>query len=488
MNGSHRTGRRRARRLVLTGLAALTAVLGAAPARADAAGWQCRGSALSASVAGNTPVEPVVAGGGAACADQQTGLPALPQSVGLPATLLTAATVSAQTGIHPDGGPSAAQRPTAAGVVEDLALRLPPGLGTVTLGARVAAARTTGACVAGQPRLDGASELVGLTLGGRSVSVDQLAAQLADALRPLGAVVDVRVGEQVRDAAGLTQRALHVRVLTLAGTPLVDVVAGEARVGFDGAVCSSASTGGGADGDGGTDGGGGDGGDGTMLPPGVRVCPRGAELDAPSGMCVIRVGGTGAGAAGGAGGGRDIVVGRPYEGPRGGTVVDLATARKRHGSRCLRGRGPAYAVVGTKRGDRVTGTNGRDRILLLAGRDRADGGRGADCVDGGPGRDMLAGGSGRDRVLGGPGHDALNGGPDRDTLAGGRGNDTINAAFGADRVTGGPGRDTVNVATAGPAARVRCGSGRDTVRGNANERRRVHRCENRFLLADGRRG
>ena len=204
-------------------------------------------------------------------------------------------------------------------------------------------------------------------------------------------------------------------------------------------------------------------------------------LDAGSGLCVIRGGVAGAMATGG----QDIVVGRPFEGPSGGRVISLTEARRRFPkSHCVRGGGPAFAVIGTKRADHVTGTNRRDRILTLGGKDRADGGRGADCIDGGTARDALAGGSGRDRVYGSGGNDALNGGPDTDLLDGGRGNDSINAAFGQDRVVGGPGRDVINVATAGPPARVACGKGTDTVRGNDNERRRTRGCERRFFLPD----
>ena len=88
--------------------------------------------------------------------------------------------------------------------------------------------------------------------------------------------------------------------------------------------------------------------------------------------------------------------------------------------------------VGTNRADRITGTNVADRIIGLRGNDRLDGGRG---------------------------------------------NDTLNGAYGRDRAFGGSGRDFINVATAGPAASVSCGTGRDVARINSNERRRVRGCE-----------
>jgi hypothetical protein len=476
-------GRQRSRtglRLAAAGAALAVAAVAAPSAQAASPAWQCRASALSASVAAQPAIEPVLAGGGGTCADAKAGFPALPQSVAIPASLLTAGTVSAQTTVDPDTGGTAAQRISAVGQVEDLALKLGP-LGTVALGARVAVARAAAACVAGRPQLDGASELLGVTLNGSSVTADQLAQRLADLLRPIGQVVDVRVNEQVRDASGLTQRALHVKVLTLVGgASVLDLVVGDARVGSADAVCSGSGSGGPGGGDGSGSGPGGSGGSGT-LPGGTRACPAGAILDASSGFCVIRGGVAGAMATGG----QDIVVGRPFDGPSGGRVVSIAEARKRFpASRCVRGGGPAFAVIGTKRADHVTGTNKRDRILTLGGKDRADGGRGADCIDGGTARDALAGGSGRDRVYGSSGNDALNGGPDTDLLDGGRGNDSINAAFGKDRVIGGPGRDVINVATAGPPARVACGTGTDTVRGNDNERRRTNGCEHRFFLPD----
>lgn len=65
---------------------------------------------------------------------------------------------------------------------------------------------------------------------------------------------------------------------------------------------------------------------------------------------------------------------------------------------------------------------------------------------------------------------------------GGAGNDTLNGSFGRDRVFGGKGNDAINVATAGPAARVSCGKGKDVARFNTNERRRVKGCERRYSI------
>jgi hypothetical protein len=59
---------------------------------------------------------------------------------------------------------------------------------------------------------------------------------------------------------------------------------------------------------------------------------------------------------------------------------------------------------------------------------------------------------------------------------------TLNAAYGRDKVKGGKGNDAINVATAGPAARVNCGKGKDVVRSNFNERKRIRGCERRYSI------
>jgi Ca2+-binding RTX toxin-like protein len=463
-------------------LAALCATAGGASAvaapTADAAAWQCRASALSTSSAGNPPSEPLVANSGfTPCVDSQVGAQDTGSSAGVPPGSVRADTASAATSIDPDGAAPAAQTISAVGRVEGLTVV--PGAGAVTFGVREATARVTGACAAGTPVLAGAGEVAGMSVNGAELPLEQAVAQLSAALAPLGQVVDLEVNEQVRGASTLTHRALHLRVLDAAGTTLTDVIAGEARGGFDGAVCQDTGVTGSGPGTGsGT--GNGTGNDGPRTGTVTQACPTGSVLDATSGFCVIRVAGAGVAGA------RVINVGRPFEGPSGGTVVALEEARKRYKSPCLSGAGPRFAVIGTNRADRITGTNRADRILLLGGKDRGDGGRGNDCLDGGTGRDVISGAQDRDRVYGMAGNDSLNGGPSTDHLSGGTGNDTINAAYGADRVLGGPGRDAINVATAGPRARVSCGGGRDTVRLNGSERRTVRGCERRLILPDRR--
>jgi hypothetical protein len=270
-------------------------------ASAQAATWQCRGSAGSSATAGNPAFSPVVANSAfQPCVDSATG----PSDAGPPACqagALRTGTGSASTSIDPDGAPAAAQTIGAVGRIENAGI----SVGGLTLGVRQAIARIAGGCAGGAPVLAGSGDVSGLSINGTEVPLQQAIAQLGAALAPLGQLVDLRLDEQVRDATTLTHRALHLRVLNAAGTPVEDVVLGEARGGFSGAVCADTGDGGGA------------------TPPRTQPCPRGSVLDAPSGFCVIRVSGNGVQ------GERVIRVGRPFEGPSGGTVVALDEARRR---------------------------------------------------------------------------------------------------------------------------------------------------------------
>src|SRR5687767_9193966 len=155
-----RTGIRAARtpRLVASALLGALATLAlAAPASAQSATWQCRASAYSATAAGNTPSEPIVANSGfSPCVDGAAGPQDAPSSVGAPATTVSAVSASASTAI--DGAAPAAQTIAAVGRVENLAIALPPGSGAVTVGVREATARVSGGCASGSPALAGASE------------------------------------------------------------------------------------------------------------------------------------------------------------------------------------------------------------------------------------------------------------------------------------------------------------------------------------------
>ena len=427
--------------------------------------WQCRGSATFASVAGNNRVEPIVANGNintangaspdrAQCVDSETGAGNTATQLGISPEFLGAVTGKASTEINPDLGRAIDQAILADGRVEDLSLLL--GAGGPLLGVGAANSTAAGKCVAGSttPQLSGDSRVADITLGGTPIPLDSLLSELTNILNPLlGALVEIRVDEEIRTENSLTINALHV-IVVRGGTPLLDLVIGQAKVGFDGPVCDPNQQN-----------------DGSGDPLG-QVCASGSVLDVARNLCVIPAGTSGSGLG-------EIIIGRPYQGPSGGRVIPIDVARRRYGnSPCLSGSGaPRFAIVGTNRGDRITGTNIADRIIGLGGNDRLDGGRGNDCIEGRTGGDNISGALGNDKLYGSSGKDHLNGGPGTDYMSAGSGNDTINGAFGKDRAIGGAGRDFINVATAGPAASVSCGSGNDVARINNNERRRVTGCE-----------
>ena len=221
-------------------MAALAAMLASAAlggtAHAAQSTWQCRASAVSASLTGNPLIDPVSANA-SPCVNNTTGAAGVPPGAGIPSNTLFAASLSAMTLANPADEIPARQNVGSIGRVENLGLTLPPGSGTLLLGVREAEGHAAGTCIDGTPVLDGGSEVEGVSLGGQNIPVAQLAQQLTTALAPLGQVVDLRLDEQLRTSDSLTIRALHLRVLTAQGTPVLDVIAGEARVASTGMVC-----------------------------------------------------------------------------------------------------------------------------------------------------------------------------------------------------------------------------------------------------------
>jgi Ca2+-binding RTX toxin-like protein len=428
--------------------------------------WQCRASPSWTSVNANNRVEPFAANGNintangaspdhAQCARAEAGAGNTATQIGIPQDVLGARTASAITTIVPELGKAIDQKVGSAARVENVTLQLPQG-GTIQIGVNAASSHAEGGCTSGKdvPTFTGGSQVVGLTLGGTPIDLDPLVNALDQLLQPLNAIVDIIPNEQIRTGDSLTVRALHLKVLTASGgTSLVDAVLAESKVGANGPVCDKDAQNGGS-------------GDNPA------VCPTGATYDPARNVCIIPAG-TGGSSLG------EIIVGKPFQGPSGGTVLPLDVARRRFGtSPCLGGSGaPKFAIVGTNRADRITGTNVADRIIGLGGADRLDGGRGNDCIEGRSGGDNMSGGLDNDKIYGSTGNDHLNGGPGSDFLSAGAGNDTINAAFGRDRALGGSGRDFINIATAGPAASVDCGSGSDVARINRNEKKRNKGCE-----------
>ncbi|MEA2141920.1 MAG: hypothetical protein QOI64_350 [Solirubrobacteraceae bacterium] len=455
-------------RRILVVLATLAGVLIAAPAASAFTTppvWQCRGSAAIASVAGQNRVEPIVANGNintangvspdrAQCVDSETGAGNTATQLGIDPSFLGAVTGKALTGIDPDLGRAIDQAILAEGRVEDLTLAL--GAPGALLGVGAANSTAAAKCVPGnlQPQFSGDSRVADITLGGQAIPLDQLVTQLSNLLNPiLGALVEIKADERITTANSLTVNALHVKVIR-GDVPVVDLIVGQAKVAATDGVCDPSKQN-----------------DGSGDPLG-QVCATGSQLDAPRNLCIIPAG-TGGSSLG------EIIIGKPFQGPSGGRVLPLDVARKRYGnSPCLSGNGaPKYAIVGTNGADRITGTNIADRIIGLGGNDKLDGGRGNDCIEGRTGGDNISGALGNDKLYGSSGKDHLNGGPGSDYMSAGTGNDTINGAFGKDRAIGGAGRDFINVATAGPAASVSCGSGNDVARINNNERKRTSGCE-----------
>jgi Ca2+-binding RTX toxin-like protein len=462
-------------------LVALAATLGtlcvvqSAQAFTNAPLWQCRASPTYASVSGQNRVEPIVANGNintangvspdhAQCANAETGAGNTATQLAIPQDLIGASTAQAKTEIVPETGKSITQKITSTAKVENLQVQIPAGSPSL-LGVKAATSAATGTCVAGSivPKFDGTSQVADLTVLGAPIGLDGLVGALTQALQPLNALVDVKINEKVIGADGsLSVRALHVKIIKGDGTPLVDLVVAESKVGANGPVCdpdNQGDTGGSSNLDG--------------------ICPKGSVLVPSTNLCVIK--GKDSGSSLG-----DVVVGPPFTGPSGGTVVPIDIARKKYGlSPCLaRGGAPKFAIVGTNKADRITGTNVADRIIGLGGNDKLDGGRGNDCIEGRTGGDTMSGGLGNDKIYGSSGNDHLVGASGGDYLSAGSGNDTVNGGYGPDRVFGGSGVDFINVATAGAASSVSCGSGRDKVRVNRNERKKLKGCETIYIFND----
>ena len=461
---------RRATRAVAGAAVCAASLTAVSSAQAATATWTCGADAVTASVAGMSPLNPITARR-TPCSDQSVGLPNTTNAIGLAPTI-NAKSAYAITSAKPPAGRPIQQTIGGAAGVEGLTLQTASG--TVAIGVGAAQSSATAMCADGKAVLKGTSQVTGLTINGQTVTLDGPLTSLTDAISnsPLGGVVSVKLNEQVISGETLVQRAAHIRVLSAAGTPLADVIVAQSTVSSSSACDPNAD--GNQDPNAGNGNTTGSGSNGIATLQGV--CPAGSTLDQSRVLCII--------AASKTGGQGEIVIGRPFTGPSGGTVLSLVKARQKYKSICLSGPGPKYAIIGTSGADRITGRNTGDRILALAGNDQVDGGRGNDCIDGGSGRDNTAGGIGNDRVYGTSGGDALNGGPGKDYLSGGTGNDSLNASFGQDTVKGGAGVDFINVATAGPPATVDCGSGKDKVRYNKNEGRRVRNCEVRYVLND----
>ncbi|MDQ3676904.1 MAG: hypothetical protein M3401_08900, partial [Actinomycetota bacterium] len=239
--------------------------------------------------------------------------------LGIPQASLGLQTANARTKIEPELGAAINQKIGAIAKVEGLNLGTALTISAATSGA-------SGSCAGTTPRLEGASNVVGIN----TTNLDPLVQALANLLSVAPNLISVKINEQIRTADSLTVRAAHIKVLSpSSGPPLLDLVVAESKVGFSGPVCDPNQQG----------------------PGSGQICPTGSIYDAPNNVCIIP------GSSGSQFG--VIVVGRPFQGPSGGTVVPLDIARKRFGnSACLRGnRAPLFAIIGTNKRDRITGTN-----------------------------------------------------------------------------------------------------------------------------------
>jgi hypothetical protein len=226
-------------------------------------------------------------------------------------------------------------------------------------------------------------------------------------------------------------------------------------------------------------------------PPNTNACPAGSTLDPVAQVCEIVLSN-----------GQIIIIGPPFTGPTGGTVLALSIARKKYGGPCVNGPGPKYAVIATKPHGRVTGTLKADRIIALGPFERIAGLGGDDCVDGrgrhqtiwegngrhvrvygGPGKTRIGIGNGNDLVVGRKGSDWVTAGNGNDTIRGGQGNSRLDVGLGRSKVFGGPGRNRIFAGA--DRAQVNCGSGRHNVafvRIRAAKYARKHGCQKIVLL------
>ncbi|HEV2785636.1 MAG TPA: choice-of-anchor P family protein [Solirubrobacteraceae bacterium] len=267
----------RARLMVLAALGAFAALVPTASADTALPVWTCRASAGYVELdplLNARRIEPVLANGlpdreapdRETCASQDTGVQDvdLPPAPGEPAISLEAA--SASTEIDPEIAAARDQTASATGgVAETVRIEL-PGL---VVDAEAVTAEAEGRCVNGAPQLTAASTIASLTINGTTITIPQNGDPVDINLSPLIRVrlhQRVAEGNATTDDQALTQRAVHVELLSVpGGQPVARVVLGEAKVDRHGAVCAP--------------------------PPPPPVCPAGTTPQAASNplVCVMPV-------------------------------------------------------------------------------------------------------------------------------------------------------------------------------------------------------
>jgi hypothetical protein len=452
--------------VVAVGLAALFSASPAAAAPAPAAAtnpttpFSCRASVSRVTLLNSLTVEPLVANKqDAPCATDSHGL----TSVNVPQTSAPAVNVG-PAGVLTDSvyAPGSTMSPAAAAVADVQGVVIPePGGGQISIVGPVTA-NAAYACSNGKLTSASGSTLDILYVNGQAIALPSPGEPLTI---PLGGLGYINVNEKIVTATSITERVLHVHLNGIA-----DIVVGEAQVDLTRSDPCAGTTG---------------------PPPNTNACPPGSTLDPVALVCEIVLPG-----------GQIIIIGPPFTGPSGGTVLALSVARSKYGGPCLNGPGPKYALIATKPHGRVTGTLKADRIIALGAFERIAGLGGNDCVDGrgnhqtiwegngkrvrvygGPGKTRIGVGNGNDLVYGRHGRDWITAGNGNDTIHGGRGNSRLDVGLGRSHVYGGPGRNRVYAGS--DAAKVNCGSGKHNV---AFVRIRVakyahkHGCQKVFLL------
>jgi hypothetical protein len=272
---------------ILLSTLAVAAVSALAPAAAPAAAWNCSANALVGPPVG-TPIAANVGATSCKAASAGGSLPALP--IPLQANLM-----SARTTLDGSSGPAAQQTAGATGEVASLTVGVPagapislptttlpvPGMGNVDItsalssmipaaagplaAVQVSSATASGHCSGGQPALTGSSHILGVTVAGQELPVDQAVTQvvhltgtldpsqlspsalpaplnqlpasqlqpLLDALPPVpfDSPVQVRLtpGSQTRQNGTLTQNGLGL-FLAIAGQTVTDLTLGRATI------------------------------------------------------------------------------------------------------------------------------------------------------------------------------------------------------------------------------------------------------------------
>jgi Ca2+-binding RTX toxin-like protein len=373
-------------------------------AAATTSPFGCRASLARVGLGGSTLAEPLVANSAnTPCATETKGVNTVnvPSAAnqfinGGPAAVFTFSSTS-------QSSPAGPVAPGAASLASVDGVTIPTSSGNIVL-VGPAYAQVSYACVNGKLTSESKTTLNALEINGNRLALvpDQ------GMTIQLGGGAYLAVNEKLQTANSLTARLVDLHIPGLA-----DVVVGEATVSYTGDPCA------------GTNG---------QTPPGTTACPAGSTYDPVMQVCEIVLSN-----------GQVIVIGPPFTGPYGGTVIALSEAQKLYKSACLSGPGPQYAVVGTNGPDRIDGTQRPERILGLGGNDRIAGQGGDDCIDGGSGNDLIWGGNGNIRTYGGTGTDRIWDGNGTDVVSGGAGNDRIFIGNGSDRVHGNAGNDRISV-------------------------------------------